>query len=183
MKLLFFSHMFDKYFFKNLKAEEEVIKLQRQYHLTYAWCYLISFSVILLVFFFLFPLFRLGWWGVLIFILLLTAAILFILRTFIMWSLNAILITNKRVIDFDQRGVFHKNVSEITFDNIADISYNTKGILPTLFKYGNVKVKTTSVDNNLELKKVHYPDEMQELLVDCQLKYKKSNQSLNDTEE
>lgn len=163
--------MLEKYLLKNLKIEEEVIKIIRRYSLTMFWTYFISILLIILAFFFIYPLFRLGWLGFFLFFFIIIFTIFFAVRKYILWSLDVFLITDQRIIDFDQKGLFNKNVTETTFDNIQDISYNKKGFFATFLDFGNIIVKTASQNSDLEFHKVKHPAEIQDLLVDCQNKF------------
>lgn len=165
--------MFEKNILKNLKADEEEISIVREYGCVLFFPLLISSLAIILDFFFMYPLWRLGWWGALIFFIIIIIAAIYILRKIFIWSLNVFLVTNRRVIDLNQTGLFFKSVTETTFDKIQDISYNKKGIFATLLDYGDVVVKTASQNESLELKKVHHPAEIQDMLTECQSKFSK----------
>ena len=142
------------------------MKIIRQY----PWCYLFSLvlTVVLvaLPFFLLFLLFRQGWWGVLIFILLLLFGIVYGVRKAFMWYFDGFLLTNRRVIDFDQKGFFERQVSETTFEKIQDISFRKKGFWQTMLNFGTVVVQTASSEAKLELKNVFEPEKVQSLLVE-----------------
>lgn len=172
--------MLENYLLKNLKANEQVIKIIRRYPLTLGWWYLLSVFLIFVAFFLFYPLLRLGWWGLLVFLLLLVTGAAIAVRKYIIWSLDIFLITNCRLIDFDQQGLFNKNVTETNFDNIQDISYNKKGIFATIFDYGNIVVKTASQNSNLEFYQVRFPAKVQELLVDSQNKFSRKNKNIQE---
>lgn len=160
--------MFDKYFNKKIKINEEKKAILREYHLVCFWHYSISFLIILLDFFFLFLLLSYHFWGLMIFIIVLLLGLLIGIRRYVIWSLNAFLVTNKRIIDFDQTSLFNKNVNEVFFAKIQDIGYNKKGFFSTLFNYGNVIIKTANSDGDLALKYVYQPEKIQALLVNIQ---------------
>lgn len=167
--------MFEKNILKNLKVDEEKISIVHEYGYVLFFPLFISSLIIILDFFFMYPLWRLGWWGVLIFFVIIIIAVCYILRKLTVWSLNVFLVTNRRILDLNQTGLFSKSVTETTFDKIQDISYNKKGIFATLLDYGDVVVKTASHDENLELKKVHHPADIQDLLTECQSKFSKES--------
>lgn len=158
--------MFNNYFSRNLNAGEEVIKIIRQY----AYCYTVSMviTIVLIVtpFFLLFLLFRQGWWGVLIFFVLLLSGVFYGIRKLFVWSFDGFLITNQRIVDFDQKGFFDRRVSETTYEKIQDISFRKKGFWQTLLNYGTVVVQTASAQVNLELKNISGPEKVQSLLVE-----------------
>jgi uncharacterized membrane protein YdbT with pleckstrin-like domain len=81
---------------------------------------------------------------------------------FLLWFYDVYIITNKRVIAVQQKGLFSKEFAEIELDKIKDVSYSIKGVFATLFRFGNVKIKGEDID--LELESLSDPDEAQEML-------------------
>lgn len=77
---------------------------------------------------------------------LLTLWILF----FVDWTkyyLDVWYVTEKRIIAIDQKNVFHREISNLRFDKIQDITVGIRGFIPTLLDFGNVRVQTASEDN------------------------------------
>lgn len=163
--------MFQEYFTKNLKEGEEIIRIIRQYPLTYLPSVLISLFFIIAPFFFIFPLFRLKIWGILIFLAFILFGIFFGIRKLIIWYFHSFMITNKRIVDFDQKGLFDKEISETIYKNIQDVGFRVKGFSQTFFHYGDIKIQTAGTVANLELTKVYEPQKIQELISDLQRKF------------
>jgi len=68
-----------------------------------------------------------------------------ILYLFIWWSdyyLDIWIITNKRLIDIEQRGLFNRHISEMNVENIQNVTLQIEGLIPTLLKFGNLLVET-----------------------------------------
>lgn len=68
-----------------------------------------------------------------------------ILYLFIWWSdyyLDIWIITNKRLIDIEQRGLFNRHISEMNVENIQNVTLQIEGLIPTLLKFGNLMVET-----------------------------------------
>ncbi len=66
---------------------------------------------------------------------------------FVEWTryyLDVWYITEKRIIDIEQKGFFDREVSSIRFDKIQDITVEVRGIIATFLNYGNVEVQTAS---------------------------------------
>jgi hypothetical protein len=69
---------------------------------------------------------------------------------FIQWTnyyLDVWYVTEKRIIDVEQKRAFHREVSSIRFDKIQDITVEVKGVIATFFNYGDVRVQTASEDS------------------------------------
>lgn len=148
------------------KAGEEIIAVVRHYGLTLWPKILAAILLFTLPFFFIFPLFKWGYWGVALFLFPILLGIIFALKTFIVWYYNAFIITNRRVIDLDQRGFFERIVSEAPLETIQDVSHRRKGIWQTIFCYGDVRIQIADTDTGLEIKNVRAPEITQQLISD-----------------
>lgn len=148
----------------NLKPGEEVVRVVRHYVFV-LWPKLLAvFLFLTLPFFFLFPLFKLGFWGVLFFLFLILFGLFYGLRTLIIWYYNAFIITNQRIIDIDQRGFFERVVSEASYEKVQDVSYRIKGVWQTFLHYGAVRIQTAGASVELEIRNVKNPEKIQELI-------------------
>lgn len=157
-----------------------MIAVVRHYGLTFWPQILAIFLLLTLPFFFLFPLFRWGYWGVALFGAPLLLGVVYAFRVLITWYYNAFIITNCRVIDIDQRGFFERIVSEALYEKIQDVSYRRKGIWQTIFRYGDVMIQVAGGDIGLEIKKVRAPEKTQQLISDLShLDKRKSDGTLN----
>jgi hypothetical protein len=56
------------------------------------------------------------------------------------------LVTTDRVLDIDQKGIFKREVNELAISNIQDVTYKQNGLLPSLLGYGEVIIKTASIE-------------------------------------
>lgn len=74
-------------------------------------------------------------------------------------------VTEKRIIIVDQKRFFDRQISNIRFDRIQDVSINVDGILSTFLGFGNVKVQTASEDNTeFFLNTVRRPEEVRKVV-------------------
>ena len=88
---------------------------------------------------------------------------------FILWVLyylNIQIITNLRIVDIDQVGIFSHTISELHIDNIEDVTSETNGIFGTIFDYGNVFVQTAASIERFEFSNVPNPNEIEKLILD-----------------
>jgi Bacterial PH domain len=60
------------------------------------------------------------------------------------YYLSLQIVTNKRVIDIDQRGIFNREVNELPIEKIEDVTYRQKDIFSVLFGFGTVSVQTAA---------------------------------------
>lgn len=148
----------------SLKENEEIFKTIRRHWLTYLFSIFITFILICLPFLFIVPLFQWGKWGILLFFLIILVAIVFGLRTFVLWYYNIFVITNKRVIDIDQKSFFSRVVWDSSLDRIQDVTYSKKGLIQTLFNYGNIQIIPTGSTTKVEIINIHNPQKVQEMI-------------------
>jgi Bacterial PH domain len=60
------------------------------------------------------------------------------------YFLSIQIVTDKRLIDIDQRGLFQREVNELSIDKVEDVSYKQNGIFGAVFNYGHVTVQTAA---------------------------------------
>lgn len=75
-------------------------------------------------------------------------------------------ITNKRIVDIQQTGFFSRKISEQYLNRIQDVSSETIGVLPTLFKYGNVRVQTAGEREHFLFEEVPEPDAVRQIIME-----------------
>jgi len=148
----------------NLKGDESVLYIARQFPVSYIGAIFVTFVLIVAPFFFLFPLFSFGLIGMIAFFAIIFTGILYGARKMMVWYYNVLAVTNKRVIDIEQNGLFSRTVSIAQYEDIDDCSYRIKGVLPTIFKYGTVLIETSGNSANLEARKVRHPHILQDLI-------------------
>jgi hypothetical protein len=66
------------------------------------------------------------------------------LTNFVDYFLDVWIVTNERIVDIRQEGLFARTVAETRFYWVQDVTAESKGFLPTIFGYGNVYVQTAA---------------------------------------
>jgi len=120
----------------------------------------------ILPFFFLFPLWRAGMWGIILFAVWLLSGLFLLGRAYLVWARTVFFITDMRVIDQDQRGFFYKVVTEARYDQIDEVSYHVKGIIPTLFRYGTLSLQLRGSSADIQVPHVKHPERLTNLIND-----------------
>jgi hypothetical protein len=157
---------------KLLKDDEELIRVVRSFPLAFFWPGLLGLLLIIIPFFLAVPLFKAEILGAVGFGLLLLIGLIIFIRTLAIGYLNCFIITNRRVIDWDQRGLFDRVISEADYDKIQDISYRIRGMMGTLLNYGTIQVQTAGTAPVLEIRYVRRPQKIQALITDIKNNYK-----------
>lgn len=67
---------------------------------------------------------------------------LFSFMTWIDYYFDIWIITNERIINIEQVGLFDRHISELNFSNIQDVTTTVEGIIPTVLNFGDVSIQT-----------------------------------------
>lgn len=83
---------------------------------------------------------------------------------FILWYFTIYIVTNQRLRQVTQRGLFGKDVIELRLSKIQNISYNVPGFMGEIFRFGTIVIQTFVGD--LVIHKVEHPDKIYNKLQD-----------------
>ncbi len=84
---------------------------------------------------------------------------------FILWYFTVYIVTDQRIRQVTQRGLFGKDVIELRLSKIQNISYNIPGFTGEVFKFGTIVIQTFVGD--LVIHQVEHPDETYNRLQDA----------------
>lgn len=87
---------------------------------------------------------------------------------FIQWTkyfLDVWYVTQKRIIDVDQKAIFHREISNLRFDKIQDISIEVTGFIATMLNFGDIRVQTAAEDSSeFSMKSVRNPEHVKKII-------------------
>lgn len=92
--------------------------------------------------------------------------ILILFTQFVDYYLDNWIVTNDRILNIEQHALFGRTMSELDLYNIQDVTSEIKGILPTLFNYGEVHVQTAGEKTRFIFEHVSNPHEIRDRLLD-----------------
>jgi len=81
------------------------------------------------------------------------------------YTLDTVIITDHRIIDNDQRGLFYRNVSELHSHRVQDVSTHTNGIIETFLKFGDVTVQTAGSEKQFVFHQMPNPDKIKDTIM------------------
>lgn len=87
--------------------------------------------------------------------------------------LDVWVLTNERIIDIVQGGLFHREIAEFKLDKIQDITVDVNGLLPTLFHYGNLQIETAGFERKFVWRTVPEPQNIKNLILKAADEYKR----------
>lgn len=76
----------------------------------------------------------------------------------IAWYFSVFIVTDQRLIQISQKGLFHKSVVDISLQQIKSLNYEVAGLQETLLGFGTILVQTYIGD--LVIKDIHHPAEI-----------------------
>lgn len=90
---------------------------------------------------------------------------LFFFTEFINYWLDMWFITNDRLVDIRQDGLFARTIAELDLFRIQDVTSECKGLFATMFDFGNVFVQTAGAKERFTLHNVPRPHFIREELI------------------
>jgi len=84
---------------------------------------------------------------------------------FVDYYLDVWIVTNRRIIDIQQKGFFARVVAEQKLFRVQDVTSEVKGILPSIFKYGNVYIQTAGEVERFFFQEVPEPDQVRQKII------------------
>ncbi len=109
--------------------------------------------------------------------------LLFFYTEFVIFYLDMWVATNDRIIDIEQFGLFSRTISELDLFRIQDVTTDVHGVLPTLFHYGTVTVKTASDNISIVFHDVPQPNKIREELIQLSHEDRKYHYNLDQKSE
>ena len=67
------------------------------------------------------------------------------------------IITNERIVNIEQKGLFNRHISELRFSRVQDVTASVDGLVPTMLNFGDVYVQTASEEDHFIFRQVGDP--------------------------
>jgi len=161
----------------NLRDNETIYKIVRKH-----WVDLLSMvvvtalaitAVIMASIYVNFSLFGYNWqvyYGILTIVFIVDAYLI------VVWRLNAVCITNQRIVCQRQLSLFNRRVTEVLYHDISDVTFSQNGPLAMSFNFGDISIRTIG-DADVSFSMVPEPEKIIELI--NQIKLEITNGSIN----
>ena len=104
--------------------------------------------------------------------------ILFAFANFVDYYLDVWIVTNQRVINIEQKGLFSREVSEKELGMMQDITSDVEGFWATVLNYGNVHIQTAAETERFIFKQVPFADEVARRISNLVSEYRKLNKDI-----
>jgi hypothetical protein len=170
-------HKFNQFHFKGQKPKEEILLVVHRHWFDIFTQFIVILFMLLLSFGgFLFVPILLPYFSekfdTNLFYFIQNSFIIFTwLLFFIIWIdyyFDVWIVTNERIVNIEQNGLFSRGVSELELQNIQDITVEVMGIIPTLLNYGNLYVQTAAEKERFVFHNVPDPYAIKDLVMNLQ---------------
>lgn len=104
--------------------------------------------------------------------------ILFAFANFVDYYLDVWIVTNERIINIEQKGLFSREISEKELGQMQDITSDVDGFLPTVLNYGNVYIQTAAEKERFVFKEIPFADEVARRISNLVSEYQKLNKTI-----
>lgn len=92
--------------------------------------------------------------------------VLFIAVAWMSFYFDINIVTDRRIVDINQNGLFSRDVSELSLEDVEDVSVQFSGMMPTLFNYGDIMIQTAGTKNNFTFLNIRNPRDVASIIVD-----------------
>lgn len=153
--------MSENYQFEGQRPGEEIEVIIRTHPMRFLWPG-VKVVLLLIVPTAIYLFFGVGLYQSILMMVFLVLAISIAVGEWYEYSNDICLITNFRILSIIQIGYFKRQVAEAELDKLQEAKYTTRGMLQTMFNFGNIELQTASSISNIVLKNVPRPYEVQQ---------------------
>jgi hypothetical protein len=103
--------------------------------------------------------------------------ILFAFANFVDYYLDVWIVTNMRIINIEQKGLFSRETSEKELDKMQDITTDVEGFWATVLNYGDIHIQTAATETRFVFKQIPFADEVARRISNLVSEYEKLNRA------
>ncbi len=172
---------FERYHFKEQEKDEDIQEVIRRHWFDILWQFIpLIFATLLIVSLFIVARQLLSETldERILYFFLSFLLLIFWLSASVIWIdyyLDVWIITNKRVVNVEQKGLFMREVSELHYNKIQDITTEVHGFIPTILHYGDVYVQTAGTQPRFLFHNVPDPYKIKDRLAQLQKSMRKKD--------
>lgn len=87
---------------------------------------------------------------------------------FIIWTdyfLDVLIVTNKRIINIEQKALFSREIASLRLDKIQDITIDINGVLATFLSFGNIRIQTAGEQEEFLVRFIKNPESLKSTIL------------------
>jgi len=92
--------------------------------------------------------------------------LLFAYNAFMDWYLDIWVVTDERIVDVNQSGVFGREIGELQLSKIQDVNVEQRGLFATVLRYGKIRVQSAGEKVEFEFDGLAHPNEVQKKIIE-----------------
>ncbi|PIR53438.1 hypothetical protein COU76_01320 [Candidatus Peregrinibacteria bacterium CG10_big_fil_rev_8_21_14_0_10_49_10] len=92
-------------------------------------------------------------------------SLVWFLRNFFDYYLDAWIVTNMGIIDVEWHGWFHRQSARILYSDIQGVGYEIQGVTNTLLRYGTITIEKISTGGAISLENVPSPRKVEGIIL------------------
>jgi len=85
---------------------------------------------------------------------------------FIDYYLDVYIVTDRRIVDINQLGLFRRSISELHLKQVQDVSAHVNGFSQTMLHFGNVFIQTAGETPNFTFESIPHPYTVAKQIID-----------------
>jgi len=89
----------------------------------------------------------------------------FIFVVFIDYYLDVWIVTNSRIVNIEQKGLFRREISELRLENVQDLTTDIGGVVKTFFDFGDLYVQTAGKRERFLFKSIPHPERVRDIIL------------------
>jgi len=89
----------------------------------------------------------------------------FLFKTLTDFYLDTWIVTDHRILEIHQLGLFKRDVSELRLSKIQDVTVKVEGLLPTFFNYGEVIIQTAAEIPEFKFEQIPHPQQVKDKIL------------------
>lgn len=90
------------------------------------------------------------------------------ISAFIIWTdyfLDVLVITNKRIINVEQKALFSREIASLRLEKIQDVTIDISGILATFLSFGNMRIQTAGEQEEFKIPFIRDPEFVKNMIL------------------
>ncbi|MCI0479236.1 PH domain-containing protein [Candidatus Uhrbacteria bacterium] len=100
---------------------------------------------------------------------------LFLYQHFLDYYLDVWIVTDDRILNIEQHGLFARTVSELRLHRVQDVTSEVHGFIRTMFDYGDVHIQTAGERQRFEFEEIPRPNAVAKAVMDLAEKERKEH--------
>lgn len=96
---------------------------------------------------------------------------LYFLHSWVDYYLDVWILSTKRIVNIEQRGLFSRVVSELLLDKVQDVTVEVHGVIPTMFHFGDIMIQTAGESPRFHFDDVPWPHKVAEKIMELHRAY------------